>query len=260
MQDLNLVWPQTSLDRVWFESCQCPDECYRKNKNLFKELFVCLFKRWLLPNVKKVGALWAVISFPSNPDVLLELRILSTWFLLCLISAEQSLHFCWIMWWFLIRMNGKQRLRVDFCACITLLHVCHSGAAYWVSDLFQVDSVSKWHELRDRRFLKVPGTEEQHTVLPPKVLHGCSGFLSLHLVFDYIAKLDFFQDLVSVIDFITLCFINPTLPALCSLVLFSQAGQFCGSHIHQQNYCNLWTSSAVKICVYMWGVCGVFLT
>lgn len=83
----------------------------------------------------------------------------------------------------------------------------------------------------------------------PKSWTGCSGFLSLRLVFDYVAKLDFFQDLVSVIDFITLCFINSTLPAVCSLVLFSQAGQFCGSHIHQQNCCNLWTSSAVRICV-----------
>lgn len=94
----------------------------------------------------------------------------------------------------------------------------------------------------------------------PKSCTGCSGFLSLCLVFDYLAKLDFFQDLVSVIDFITLCFINPTLPAPCSLVLFSQAGQICGSRIHQQNCCNLWTSSAVKICVCIWGVCGVFLT
>lgn len=94
----------------------------------------------------------------------------------------------------------------------------------------------------------------------PKSCTRCGGFLSLCLVFGYIAKLDFFQDLVSVIDFITLCFINPTLPALCSLGLFSQAGQFCGSHIHQQNCCDLWTSSAVRICVYMWCVCVVFLT
>lgn len=32
-------------------------------------LFVCLFKRGLLPNVKKVGALWAVTFLPSSPDV-----------------------------------------------------------------------------------------------------------------------------------------------------------------------------------------------
>lgn len=81
MWDLNLVWLQIPLNRVWFESCQCRDECYRKNKKLFKALFVCFLKSWLLPNVKKVRAWWAVASFPSGPDVLMELRILSAWFL-----------------------------------------------------------------------------------------------------------------------------------------------------------------------------------
>lgn len=176
MWDLNLVWLQTSLNHVWFESCQCLDECYHKNKNLFKELFVCLFKRLLLPNVKKVGALWAVTSFPSSPDVLLELRILSTWFLPCFIPAEQGLHFWWIMWQFLIRMDGEQRLRLDFCADVTLLQVCHSGAAYWVSDPSQGDWVSKWQKLRDRRFHKVPCAEEQQTMLPAKVLDWMQWF------------------------------------------------------------------------------------
>ena len=56
----------------------------------------------------------------------------------------------------------------------------------------------------------------------PKSCTGCSGFLSLHLVFDYVAKLAFIQTLVAVIDFTALPFVNPTptLPALCSLVAF----------------------------------------
>lgn len=54
----------------------------------------------------------------------------------------------------------------------------------------------------------------------PKSCTRCSGFLSLHLVYDYVAKLAFIQSLVAVIDFIALPFINPTLPALCSLVAF----------------------------------------
>lgn len=102
-------------------------------------LFVCLFKRGLLPNGKKVGALWAVTSFPSSPDVLPELRILSTWFLPCLISTEQGLHFWWIMWQFLIRMDGEQRPGLDFCADVILLQVSHSGAAYWLSNHSQDD-------------------------------------------------------------------------------------------------------------------------
>lgn len=50
----------------------------------------------------------------------------------------------------------------------------------------------------------------------------CSGFLSLHLFFDYVAKLAFIQSLVAVIDFIALPSVNPTptLPTLCSLVAF----------------------------------------
>lgn len=54
----------------------------------------------------------------------------------------------------------------------------------------------------------------------PKSCTSCSGFLSLHLVFDYVAKLAFIQSLVGVIDFIALLCVNPTPPTLCSLVVF----------------------------------------
>lgn len=72
-------------------------------------------------------------------------------------------------------MDGEQRLGFDFCADVTLLQVSHSGAAYWMSDLSEGDSVSKGHKLRDR-FLKVPGAEELQTVLPAKVLHWMQWF------------------------------------------------------------------------------------
>lgn len=79
------------------------------------------------------------------------------------------------MWRFLIRMDGEQRLGLDFCADVTLLQLCHSGAAYLVSDLSQGESVSKGHKLTDRKFLKVFCAEEQ-IVLPPKVLHSMRWF------------------------------------------------------------------------------------
>ena len=72
-------------------------------------------------------------------------------------------------------MDGEQRLGLRLCVDITLLQVCHTDAAYWVSDLSQGDSVSKWHKLRDRKFLEVPCAEEQ-IVLPPKILHWMQWF------------------------------------------------------------------------------------
>lgn len=111
--------------------------------------------------------------------------------------------------------------------------------------------MSKWHKLRDRKFLEEPALKGRLCFLP-KSCTRCSGFLSLHLVLDYVAKLAFIHTLVAVIDFIALPFINPTptLPALCSLVAFLPGRAILWfTHSQAKLLCSV-NFQCVRICVY----------
>lgn len=155
--ELNLVWLQISHSRVWFESCQCRDECYRKNKKSSHScLFVCLRDsvcqmrgRW------EVRALGAVTSFPSGP---VSYQLAFSTFDICRAGfafllkhamgfdkndAEQSRDLGFV---------SIQRLN---CFGYIKLVQCIGCVIQWVNGTD-----------KDRKFLEVPCSEEQ-IMLPP---------------------------------------------------------------------------------------------
>lgn len=149
MWELNLVWLQISHNRVWFESCQCRDECYRKNKKSSDScLFVCLRDSFCqMRGGWEVKALGAVASFPSGPgSYQLAFSMLDT-------CCRTGFAFLLKHAMGFDKNDAEQSRDLGFISIeIALFQVYQTGAAYWLCDLPQGNSVSKW----DRWGQKIP--------------------------------------------------------------------------------------------------------
>lgn len=169
MWELNLVWLQISHNRVWFESCQGRDECYRKNKKSSDScLFVCLRDSFCqMRGGWEVKALGAVASFPSGPgSYQLAFSMLDTCcragfaFLLKHAmgfdknDAEQSRDLGFIS---IQRLHCFRSIKlVQHIGCVTC-----SKVTQWVNGTDE-----------DRKFLEVPCSEEQIMLPPIKLALG----------------------------------------------------------------------------------------